>query len=75
MIPKKYQFQTFSFFMSLMMSGVMSLAMLTIELTAFMDVITQWPQAWGVSMLVAYPLSMAVVPITQKLISKLVARE
>ena len=75
MIPKKYQFQTFSFFMSLMMSGVMSITMLTIELTAFTDVITQWPQAWAISMLVAFPLSMAVVPITLKLISKLVARE
>ena len=31
MIPNKFQFHTFSFFMSLLMSGVMSLAMLLIE--------------------------------------------
>ena len=72
MIPHKFQFHTFSFFMSLLMSGVMSLAMLSIELATFIDVITQWPKAWGISMLVAFPISMVIVPITQKLVSRIV---
>lgn len=75
MIPHKFQFHTFSFLMSLSMSGVMSLAMLSIELAAFIDVITQWPRAWGISMLVAFPVSMVIVPITQKLVSMIVAGE
>lgn len=75
MIPHKFQFHTFSFFMSLLMSGVMSLAMLSIELTAFIEVITQWPRVWGISMLVAFPISMVIVPITQKLASRIVVSE
>ncbi|MCW9059857.1 MAG: DUF2798 domain-containing protein [Gammaproteobacteria bacterium] len=75
MIPRKFQFHTFSFLMSLLMSGVMSLAMLSIELAAFIDVITQWPRAWGISMLVAFPVSIVIVPITQKLVSRIVVSE
>jgi hypothetical protein len=75
MIPHKFQFHTFSFLMSLFMSGAMSLAMLSIELSAFMDVISQWPRAWGISLLVAFPVSMMVVPITQKLVSRIVVSE
>lgn len=75
MIPNKFQFHTFSFLMSLLMSGVMSLTMLSIELAAFIDVITQWPRAWGISMLVAFPVSMVIVPITQKLVSRIVVDE
>ena len=72
MIPRRFQFQTFSFLMSLLMSGVISLAMLSLELAAVMDVITQWPRAWGMSMLIAFPVSMVTVPITQKLVSRIV---
>lgn len=72
MIPNKFQFHTFSFLMSLFMSGVMSLAMLSIELATYIDVIRQWPRAWGISMLVAFPFSMVIVPITQKLVSSIV---
>ncbi|HBA35274.1 MAG TPA: DUF2798 domain-containing protein [Gammaproteobacteria bacterium] len=75
MIPRRFQFQTFSFLMSLLMSGVISLAMLSLELAAVMDVITQWPRAWGMSMLIAFPVSMVTVPITQKLVSIIVASE
>ena len=73
MIPKRYQFHTFSFFMSLLMSGVMSLAMLIMGSRSWIEIIASWPNAWAVSMLVAFPVSMLVVPITQRLVSKLVA--
>lgn len=75
MIPHRFQFHTFSFLMSLMMSGIMSLAMLSIELTAFIDVVSQWPRVWAISMLVAFPVSMLIVPITQKLVARIVVRE
>lgn len=75
MIPHKFQFHTFSFLVSLLMSGVMSLVMLSLELAAFTDVIKQWPRAWGISMLVAFPVSMVSVPITQKLVSRIVVSE
>ena len=75
MIPNKFQFHTFSFFMSLLMSGVMSLAMLLIELAALNDVIMQWHRAWGISLLVAFPISMVIVPITRKLVAWIVVND
>ena len=73
MIPKRFHFHTFSFFMSLLMSGVMSLAMLLMDTDSWIEAITNWPEAWAVSMLVAFPVSMLVVPVTQRLVSRLVA--
>lgn len=73
MIPKKFHFHTFSFFMSLLMSGVMSLVLLTLQSSSLTGVIEQWPEAWAISMFVAFPVSLFVVPLTQKLVSKIVA--
>lgn len=73
MIPKRFRFHTFSFFMSLLMSGVMSLAMLILDSPTLVDVLANWPQAWTISMLVAFPVSLMVVPITQRLVSRIVA--
>ena len=73
MIPKRFHFYTFSFFMSLLMSGTMSLAMLSIDSTTAAEILSKWPQAWAISMLVAYPVSMLVMPLTTRLVSKLVA--
>ena len=73
MIPKKFHFHTFSFLMSLLMSGVMSFAMLAIESTTWVEVLVKWPEAWSISMLVAFPVSMLVVPITRRMVSRLVA--
>lgn len=73
MIPKRFHFHAFSFFMSLLMSGVMSLAMLTINSATLIEVIESWPEAWAISMLVAFPVSLLVVPLTQRLVSKIVA--
>ena len=72
MIPYRFQFYTFSFFMSLMMSGIMSLVILSLELPTITEFVMQWPLAWGISMLVAFPVSMIVVPVTQKLVSNIV---
>tara|TARA_B100000446_G_scaffold74809_2_gene70677 strand:- start:67254 stop:67427 length:174 start_codon:yes stop_codon:yes gene_type:complete len=55
------------------MSGVMSLAMLTTNSATWIEVIVSWPEAWAVSMLVAFPVSMLVVPFTQRIVSKMVA--
>ena len=75
MIPHRFRFQTFSFFMSLLMSGVMSLAMLSFEVSTIAELVAQWPKAWGISMLVAFPVSLIVVPVTQKLVSRIVLSE
>jgi len=59
--------------MSLLMSGVMSLVLLTLQSSSLTEVIEQWPEAWAISMFVAFPVSLFVVPLTQKLVSKIVA--
>ncbi len=75
MIPHRFQSHTFSFFMSLLMSGVMSFAMLSIELASFMDVVARWPRAWGISLLVAFPVSMVIVPVARGLVSRIVVSD
>lgn len=74
MIPNKLRFHTFSFVMSLLMSGVMSLAMQALESTTLTELLADWPKAWGIAMLVAFPVSLFVVPLTQRLVSKIVAQ-
>jgi hypothetical protein len=49
MIPHRFRFHTFSLLMSLLMSGVMSLAMLAINSATFIDVLSQWPGAWAIT--------------------------
>lgn len=73
MLPNKFHFYAFSFVMSLLMSGVMSLAILSIDHSNVLEALSLWPKAWGISMLVAFPTSMLVVPITQKLVQRVVA--
>ena len=75
MIPNRFEFHIFSFFMSLLMSGVMSLAMLTLESITLTEVLVNWPKAWAVSMLVAFPVSLFVVPLTQRLVSRIVVAQ
>lgn len=75
MIPNKLQFHTFAFVMSFFMSGVMSLSMLALDSTTLADAFANWPSAWAIAMLVAFPFSLMVVPLTQSLVSKIVADE
>lgn len=73
MIPRKFHFYTFSFVMSLLMSGVMSLAiLLTGHLNVF-EAFSHWPKTWVISMLIAFPTSLLVVPTTKKLVHRIVA--
>lgn len=75
MIPQKLQFQAFSFVMSFFMSGVMSLTMLAIESNDIGQTLINWPKAWAIAMLVAFPCSLVVVPLTQRLMAKLVIKK
>lgn len=72
MIPSKFHFYVFSFVMSLFMSGVMSLAMLSVDNPNVFEAFLLWPKAWGISMLVAFPTSMLVVPATKRLVNRIV---
>ena len=75
MIPSKLQFYSFSFVMSFLMSGLMSLTMLAFETAELLEIFFHWPKAWAISMLVAFPASLFVVPLTQRLVSKIVTQK
>ncbi|MBE1300162.1 MAG: DUF2798 domain-containing protein [Alteromonadaceae bacterium] len=75
MIPQRLAFHTFSFVMSLLMSGIMSLSLLAPDSTELIETLTNWPKAWAIAMLVAFPVSLFVVPVTQRLVAKMVAEE
>ncbi|TBR43953.1 DUF2798 domain-containing protein [Marinomonas agarivorans] len=74
MLPEKYRFYVFSFIMSLLMSGVMSLAFLYLETMNIAIVIQKWPASWFVSMLIALPMSLLVVPLTDRLVTKIIKK-
>ena len=74
MIAPKYEFGVFAFVMSLIMSGVISFAMLTFELGITPDVLVNWPQMWAKSLLVAFPTSLVVVPYAKKWVGSMVLR-
>jgi len=73
MIPRKFHFFAFSFVMSLLMSGVMSLAMISVDNSNVLAALPLWPKAWFASMLVAFPTSILVGPATKRLVNRIVA--
>ncbi|WP_420548386.1 DUF2798 domain-containing protein [Curvivirga sp.] len=75
MIPNKYRFYVFSFIMSLLMSGAMSFAFLVMENITWTVVMEKWPFSWFVSMLIAFPMSLFIVPLTDKLVSRLMMQD
>ncbi|WP_145997861.1 DUF2798 domain-containing protein [Vibrio sp. vnigr-6D03] len=67
---ERKEFYLFSAIMALIMSGGMSLAMglLTVD---FSQAISTWPNTWFMSFWVALPLSIFVVPVTQKIVDSI----
>ena len=63
MLPRKFHFYAFSFVMPLLMSGVMSLELLFIDHSGFFKVFPLRSKMWGASMIVAFPVSLFVVPV------------
>ncbi|SEG46957.1 DUF2798 domain-containing protein [Vibrio hangzhouensis] len=59
------EFYLFSTIMSIIMSGGMSLVM-TLLNGSFVDTLSTWPVNWLTSFWVALPLSILVVPITNR---------
>jgi hypothetical protein len=69
MIPHKLEALAFSFVMSFLMSGVMSATMLILESTTLSEAFVKWPNSWLIAMLVAFPFSLIVVPLTRRLMA------
>lgn len=72
MIPSKLEALAFSFVMSFLMSGVMSATMLFLESTTIYEAVAKWPKAWLIALLVAFPFSLIIVPLTRRLMAMII---
>ena len=72
MIPRKLEALAFSFVMSFLMSGVMSATMLFLESTTIYGAVVKWPKAWLIALLVAFPFSQIIVPLTRRLMAMII---
>ena len=73
MLPAKYSQLTFSFFLSIFMSCVVS-GVSVLNTTELVDgFYSLWMTAWFRSWIVAFPTILIVAPLTHRLVKKLVA--
>ena len=72
MIASKYDKIVFSFFMALLMSGIMSFAVTFFNIGIVSNIAVIWLKAWAFSFVVAFPAIITVSPIVHKLTSLVV---
>lgn len=68
MIPSRYSPYVFSFFMSLLMSGVMSFCITALNLGWIAGLVSLWLNAWSVAFIIAFPTIVLVTPLVRKLV-------
>lgn len=73
MIPSRYSPYVFSFFMSLLMSGVMSFCITTLNLGWVADLLWLWLKAWSAAFVIAFPTIVLVTPLVRKLVSLVIS--
>jgi hypothetical protein len=69
MIAKKYAPLVFSFFMALLMSGIMSLVISLFNLGLVDGILLRWLQAWLFAFSVALPAIILVTPLVRRLVA------
>lgn len=72
MIAKKYAPLVFSFFMALLMSGIMSLVISLFNLGLVDGILLRWLKAWLFAFSVALPAIMLVTPLVRRLAAAVV---
>ena len=75
MISRKYHKIVFSFFMGLLMSGIMSFVVTSFNVGFVTNIISLWLKAWSFAFIVAFPTIMVVSPIVHKLVSLVMEEE
>lgn len=66
MISRKHHKVVFSFFMALLLSGIV-ISVFNVGMVS--NIITLWLQAWSFAFIVAFPTIMIVSPVVHKLVS------
>ena len=69
MLPMKYSPYVFSFFMSLLMSGIITLSITILNLGWVSGLFALWLNAWFAAFLIAFPTIVAVTPLVRKLVA------
>ncbi|MFY0700264.1 MAG: DUF2798 domain-containing protein [Bermanella sp.] len=69
MISRKYHKLVFSFFMSLMMSCIMSLVISVFNVGLVDNIVAIWLKAWSFAFVVAFPTIFIISPLVHKLVS------
>lgn len=75
MIPRKFQKIVFSFFMALLMSGIISFSMSLVHVGIAKELIFIWLTSWPIAFIVAFPCIMLVSPIVNKLVALILEKE
>jgi uncharacterized membrane protein YjjB (DUF3815 family) len=75
MISRKYQRVVFSFFMALLMSGIMSFVISVFNVGLVSNIISIWLQAWSFAFVVAFPTILVVAPLVHKLVAMVLQDE
>ena len=74
MIPNRYETVVFAFFMSMLMSCLMSGVITFINLGLVDDFFALWMTAFSKAFIVAFPCVLMVVPFVKTIVGKLVAQ-
>ncbi|MCP4082602.1 MAG: DUF2798 domain-containing protein [Planctomycetaceae bacterium] len=75
LVPKKYENQVFAFFMSLLMSCLMSLVICIFNFGLVEDLLLIWLKAWLFAFVVALPTIVLVSPLVRKLVSLVMVKD
>jgi len=69
MIAEKYQSLVFSFFMALLMSGIMSFVISLFNLGFIENIFFIWLKAWTFAFIIAFPVILIVSPVVRALVA------
>lgn len=72
-IPYRYAGKLQAFFTSLIMSFLMSMVITFLNLGWVDNFLAQWMRAWGSAFLIAFPVTLLVLPIARHLVARLTA--
>ncbi len=75
MIPNKFAQYAFSFFMALLMSGLMSFVITLYNLGWVEDILFVWLKAWQFAFIVAFPSIVLLSPVVRFLVTMVVKQE
>ena len=73
MIPKRFTGQVFSFFMALLMSGIMSFVISAFNVGWVDGIALIWLRAWALAFAVAFPTIILITPVVRKLVAMVVS--